>query len=34
LDDEEKKLGENEVIRSADEIIKFDLYTNDMKHEA
>ena len=33
LDDEEKKLGENEVIRSADEIIKFDFYSNDMKYK-
>ncbi len=33
LDDEEKILGEKEVIRSADEIIKFDLYSNDMKYE-
>ena len=32
LDEEEQKLGENEVIRSADEIIKFDYYSNDMKY--
>ena len=30
LDEEEKKLGEKEVLRSADEIIKFDDYKNDM----
>ena len=30
LDEEEKKLGEKEVFRSADEIIKFDDYKNDM----
>ena len=30
LDEEEIKLGEKEVIRSADEIIKFDEYKNDM----
>jgi len=33
LDDEEKALGEKEVIRSADEIRKFDLYSEDMKYE-
>ena len=33
LDDEEKKLGEKEVIRSADEIKKFDFYSLDMKYE-
>ena len=33
LDEEEQKLGEKEVIRSADEIIKFDYYSNDMKYE-
>ena len=33
LDEEEIKLGEKEVIRSADEIIKFDEYKNDMRYE-
>ena len=33
IDEEEKKLGEKEVIRSADEIKKFDFYSNDMKYE-
>ena len=33
LEEDEKKLGEKEVIRSADEIIKFDSYRNDMKYE-
>ena len=33
LDEEEIKLGEKEVMRSADEIIKFDEYKNDMRYE-
>ena len=33
LDEEEKILGEKEVIRSADEIKKFDFYSNDMKYK-
>ena len=33
LDEEEKILGEKEAIRSADEIKKFDYYSNDMKYK-
>ena len=33
LDEEEIKLGEKEVMRSADEIMKFDEYKNDMRYE-
>jgi hypothetical protein len=32
LDKEEIELGEKEVIRSAEEIIKFDDYRNDMMY--
>lgn len=32
LDEEERSLGESEVIRSIDEINKFDLYSQDMKN--